>query len=155
MTGLFRPNRRPPIAFPYRSTLKKDLTNSFGNVFLSIEFDNQNKWVYNNWKGYQSYENVMAGANACIEIIQQYKCPCLLNDNRQVVGPWDHATDWIANDWTPRALKAGMKYFAHVVDKQTLAAMSAEEMHRKVGTVFEMKVFDNMEAAKAWLNQCR
>jgi hypothetical protein len=135
--------------------LRKELTNLFGKTFISIEYDHQHKWVYNNWKGYQSYENVVTGANACLEFFIQYKCACLLNDNRQVVGPWDHATDWIATDWTPRALRAGMKFFAHVVDKQTLAGMSAEQLHQKIGHVFEMKVFDDIEEAKDWLKNCQ
>jgi hypothetical protein len=135
--------------------VRKELTNSFGKNFIAIEYDQHHKWVYNNWIGYQMYENVLAGANACLESFIQHKCACLLNDNRQVVGPWDHATDWIATDWTPRALRAGLRFFAHVVDKQTLAGMSAEQMYRKVGHIFEMKVFDDMEEAKIWLKSCQ
>ncbi|MGV3505162.1 MAG: STAS/SEC14 domain-containing protein [Adhaeribacter sp.] len=135
--------------------MKKELTNSFGKIFLSIAFDNQFRWVYNNWFGYQSFENVVAGANACLEFIERHQATCVLNDNRLVVGPWHHATDWIAQDWTPRAMQAGMKFFAHVVDRQTLAGMSAEEMNRKVSNTFEMRVFDDLEEAKVWLQQCR
>ena len=135
--------------------MRNELTNCFGKIFISIEYDPQHRWVYNNWIGYQSYENVLAGANACLESFVRHKCARLLNDNRQVVGPWDHATDWIASDWTPRALRAGLRCIAHVVDKQTLAGMSAQELHRKVGHIFEMKVFDDMEEAKTWLQHCQ
>ncbi|WP_026463276.1 hypothetical protein [Adhaeribacter aquaticus] len=134
--------------------MKKELSNAIGRVFITIEYDALHKWVYNNWVGYQTYDNVVAGANACLDFIKDYKTTCLLNDNREVIGPWDHATDWIANNWTPRALQAGLKYFAHIVDSQTLAEMSAEQMHQKVGTVFEMKVFANAEEAKKWLKHC-
>lgn len=135
--------------------MKKELTNSFGKVYISITFDRQFNWIYNNWLGYQSFENVVAGANACLEFIRRYQVSCVLNDNRLVVGPWHHATDWIAKDWTPRAIAAGMKFFAHVVDRQTLAGMSAEEMHQKVGNFFEMRVFDDLQEARVWLQQCR
>ena len=135
--------------------MKKELTNSFGKVFISISFDSQHQWVYNNWLGYQSFENVVAGANACLELLEKHKSSCVLNDNRLVVGPWHHATEWIARDWTPRAIAAGMKYFAHVVDKQTLAGMSAEEMNQKISNLFEMKVFDDLHDARLWLQQCR
>jgi hypothetical protein len=134
--------------------VKKEIKNTLDRTFIFIELDEENKWVYNNWVGYQSFDSVVAGANACLDYLEPQKCKAILNDNRQVVGPWDHATDWIANDWTPRAIRAGLKYFAHVVDDQTLAAMSAGEMHQKVGDIFEMKVFNQIEDARDWLRSC-
>jgi hypothetical protein len=135
--------------------LKKELSDSFGKVFISISFDSQDKWVYNNWMGYQTFENVVAGANACLEVMEHAKVSCLLNDNRLVVGPWHHATDWAIQDWIPRAMHAGLKYFAHVVNQQTLAGMTSAELYRKVGNMLEMKVFDNLEEARQWLSQCQ
>jgi len=31
--------------------MKTTLTNSFDKVFLTIEFDAANRWIYNNWTG--------------------------------------------------------------------------------------------------------
>ncbi len=95
----------------------------------------------------------MQGANACLEVIQRYKCRCLLNDNRLVTGPWNHATDWIARDWTPRAIAMGLTHFAHVVSPESLARLSAEEMHVKISNNFQMQIFYDYEAAKEWLLQ--
>ena len=131
--------------------MKKEIQNAFGNVFLTIEYNADENRVENTWLGYQTTESIIKGANACLEVIKRYNCPYLLNDNQQVAGPWDHATDWIAQDWTPRAIAAGLTHFAHVVSPESLAAMSAETMLVKIGSSFNMKTFDNQQEAKAWL----
>ncbi|QMU26584.1 hypothetical protein [Adhaeribacter radiodurans] len=135
--------------------MKIELPNTFGNIFISISYDALHGWVYNNWRGYQTLESVMQGANACLEMIQKYRCFRLLNDNRQVVGPWDHATDWIAQDWTPRARALGLTYFAHVVSAESMARLSAEQMHVKISNSFQMQIFADYSLATEWLSQSK
>jgi hypothetical protein len=133
--------------------MKKDLTNAFGKVFLSVEYDAQQKLLYNNWRGYQTLESIMTGANACLLELARHRCPYLLNDNTSVTGPWDHAVAWIAEDWTPRAIAGGLTHFAHIVSPESFAALSAEAMVTKVGTSFQMRIFGNLDAARQWLRQ--
>ncbi|RZK52173.1 MAG: STAS/SEC14 domain-containing protein, partial [Hymenobacter sp.] len=89
-----------------------ELVNGFGKTYLTIDYDAANNWVYNNWIGYQTYVGVIAGADACLPPLRENHCAYLLNDNRQVVGPWDHAVQWIATDWAPRAAGQGLTHFA-------------------------------------------
>ncbi|MFD2248144.1 STAS/SEC14 domain-containing protein [Pontibacter ruber] len=131
--------------------MKKEISNAFGKIFLTIEYVEKNHLIHNNWLGYQTLEGIMLGADQCIDVINFYACPYLLNDNRLVVGPWNHATDWIANDWTPRAIKAGLTHFAHVVSPESFAALSAETMSAKVGDYFQMQIFEDFDKAKEWL----
>jgi hypothetical protein len=133
--------------------MKKELRNPFGKISLATEFDEANDWVYNNWQGYQTKDSVMAGANLCLEVLLPSGCPYLLNDNRLVTGPWDDAVDWIAQNWTPRAIAAGLTHFAQVVSPETFAALSGEMMHSRIGTHFQMRVFSRIEEAQAWLQQ--
>lgn len=131
--------------------MKKEINNAFGKVFLTIEYIEKNNLIHNNWLGYQTLEGIILGADQCLHEIVDHSCAYLLNDNRLVVGPWDHATDWIASNWTPRAIKAGLTHFAHVVSPESFAALSAETMSAKIGNSFEMRIFDDFEQAKAWL----
>ncbi|GAA4367277.1 hypothetical protein GCM10023185_39020 [Hymenobacter saemangeumensis] len=135
--------------------MKREINNAFGKTFLTIEYDTQHHFVYNNWLGYQTRESIVTGANICIDVLTQHRCPYLLNDNRMVTGPWDHAVDWIANDWTPRAIAIGLTHFAHVVSPESFAALSAEMMHSSVGDSFQMRIFGSMPEAKAWLYQAQ
>lgn len=131
--------------------MKKEISNAFGKVFLTIEYMGKANCVHNNWLGYQTLDSIVLGANRCIDEISNSNCAYLLNDNRLVVGPWDHATDWIANDWTPRAMQAGLTHFAHVVSPESFAALSAEMMSTKIGDAFHMRIFGDFEEAKNWL----
>lgn len=133
--------------------MKKEISNAFGRIFLTVEHQEHNHLIHNNWLGYQTHESIVLGANICLEVMQVYNCPFLLNDNRLVVGPWDHATDWIANDWTPRAVEAGLTHFAHVVSPESFAALSAQMMEEKINGSFRMRIFGDFDEAKWWLKQ--
>lgn len=132
-----------------------ELTNAFGKVYLTVTFDPANGWVYNNWVGYQTFSGIVAGANACLEPLRERACAYLLNDNREVVGPWDHAVAWIVTDWAPRALAQGLTHFANVVSPESLAALSAEAMHVGIGNQLQMRMFSDLDAAQAWLRAAR
>ncbi|QKG54294.1 hypothetical protein [Hymenobacter sp. BRD67] len=85
----------------------------------------------------------------------RYKCPYLLNDNTNLMGPWDHAVAWISEDWTPRAIALGLTHFAHVVSSESFAALSAEAMYTSIGTSFQMRIFGSRTEARHWLRDAQ
>ncbi|TGE21468.1 STAS/SEC14 domain-containing protein [Hymenobacter aquaticus] len=135
--------------------MKQELSNAFGKVYLTIDYVASHNWVYNNWVGYQTHAGIVDGANACLTHIARHRCPYLLNDNSLVIGPWDHAVEWIAQDWTPRAIAAGLTHFAHVVSPESFAALSAQAMHTSIGANFQMRIFGDLPEAQAWLRQAQ
>jgi hypothetical protein len=128
-----------------------DLTNGFGNVYLRITYEPANHWVYNDWIGYQTYVGIVAGADACLLPLAENKCAYLLNDNRRVIGPWDHAVDWIVTNWAPRAIAGGLTHFANVVSPESLAASSAQSMALGLNGQLQMRLFSEVDEAKQWL----
>ena len=129
-----------------------ELVNGFGKIYLTIDYDAANNWVYNNWIGTQTYVGVIAGADACLPPLRENSCAYLLNDNRQVIGPWDHAVQWIATDWAPRAASQGLTHFANVVSPEAMAALSAEAMYLGIGERLQIRMFGDIDAARAWLH---
>jgi hypothetical protein len=132
-----------------------ELKNGFGKVYLATAYDAANGWVYNNWVGYQTLPGIIAGADACLSPLRKHGCAYLLNDNREVVGPWDHAVDWIVTDWAPRAIAQGLTHFANVVSPESMAALSAEAMRLGLGGQLHMRMFSNIDEAKAWLREAQ
>lgn len=130
-------------------------TNGFGKVYITIEYEAANHWVYNNWIGYQTYVGIIAGADACLQPLRDHNCPYLLNDNTQVIGPWDHAVEWIVTNWAPRAIQQGLTHFAHVVSPESLAAISGEAMHIGIGGSLQMRMFGDITEAKTWLHEAQ
>ena len=132
-----------------------ELVNGFGQVYLTIAYDAPNHWVYNNWIGYQTYIGIISGADGCLHPLGDHRCPYLLNDNRQVIGPWNHAVDWLARDWAPRAIKQGLTHFAQVVSPDALAANSAEAMQAGFGQQLQVRMFSDIVEAQTWLRQAQ
>jgi hypothetical protein len=130
-----------------------ELTNAFGKVYLTIEYDSANHWVYNNWMGYLTYNGVVEGSDACLRMLAEHACPYVLNDNRQVVGRWDHAVVWLVTDWAPRASTQGVTHCAHVVSPEATAADSAETVNIGLEHTLNMRIFDNITDAQAWLHE--
>jgi hypothetical protein len=129
-----------------------ELVNGFGKIYLTIDYDAANNWVYNNWIGTQTYVGVISGADACLLPLREHHCAYLLNDNREVVGAWDHAVQWIATDWAPRAASQGLTHFANVVSPEAMAALSAEAMYLGIGERLQIRMFGDIDAARAWLH---
>ncbi|TVT43591.1 STAS/SEC14 domain-containing protein [Hymenobacter setariae] len=135
--------------------MSTDLINGFGNVYLRITYDAANRWVCNEWIGYQTYIGILAGADACLQPLQENHCAYLLNDNRRVIGPWDHAVEWVVSNWAPRAIAQGLTHFANVVSPEALAASSAQSMAIGLHGQLQMHMFDNVEAAQEWLREAQ
>jgi hypothetical protein len=132
-----------------------DLTNGFGKVYLRITYDAPNHWVHNDWVGYQTYVGIVAGAEACLGPLAENACAYLLNDNRQVIGPWDHAVEWIVTNWAPRAIAGGLTHFANVVSPESLAATSAQSMALGLDGQLQVRSFDQVEDAQQWLREAQ
>jgi len=135
--------------------MSTSLLNGFGNVYLTINYDATNHWVHNDWIGYQTYVGIVAGADACLLPLRENQCAHLLNDNRRVIGPWDHTVQWIVGNWAPRAIAQGLTHFANVVSPEALADSSAQSMQLGLHGQLEMRMFINVEDAQAWLRQAQ
>ncbi|WP_266202680.1 hypothetical protein [Pontibacter kalidii] len=132
-----------------------ELTSTTGKVFLTVAYDAANNWIYNNWVGYVSPENVKQGSLAVLEAFQTYNSPYGLNDNRELVGRWDEAVDWIEKEWMPKAIAAGLRYYAHIANQESFAAASAADMLSRTHGRFEMRIFEDPGSAKVWLQECQ
>jgi hypothetical protein len=54
-------------------------------------------------------------------------------------------------DWAPRATAQGLTHFANVVSPESLAALSAEAMQVGLSDRLQMRMFGNIDDARAWL----
>lgn len=133
--------------------MRKELTNSLDKVYLTIEFDEANQWIYSNWIGILPTNDVIRGCEGIIELLEARPCLCILNDNRAVVGSWSLANEWIAQQWAPRAMELGLKRFAHVVSPGIFGQAAAAEMALRVGSSFEMRLFQDVQTAQSWLRE--
>ena len=130
----------------------QELKSPTNRVYLTIDTDHSNRWVSVNWQGYLTKESIQTGAQAYTKALAEAGYACVLNDTREVRGPWDHSLEWVLNVWAPAAAAAGLRYFAMITTPDSFAEESASAFYAQL-TAFQAKVFDNLAEAKAWLRQ--
>jgi len=132
--------------------MTEELKSSLGRVYLTITTDQENRWIFVDWQGYLTADNIKTGAAAYTAALAKAGFSCVLNDTRSVRGPWDHSMDWVINTWAPNAAQAGLRHFAMVTTPATLAEGSAANFYAQL-TAFQSAVFDNLADARHWLQQ--
>lgn len=132
--------------------MKQELRNAFGKVYLTVEVDTVNEWVYANWKGYPTQDNVRKGVALYTALFKGWGLNCILIDTRSMIGTWDHSLEWMLHKWAPRAAREGLCYYAIVVRPGTFAQSTADDFHARLIS-FKARIFEDMEEARAWLRQ--
>ncbi|RYU80260.1 hypothetical protein [Hymenobacter persicinus] len=122
-----------------------------GHIFLTVERDRTNNWIYAHWTGIQTLATIQQGGLFYVDMLRQEPCSRLLNDHRELIGRFTDANEWIATVWTPLILQAGLRYFAQVLSPGIFGQMSIQDLHQRIGDQFEMQFFKDFEAAQQWL----
>lgn len=122
-----------------------------GTVYLSVERNQHENWIYARWHGSQTLATIMDGGLTYLDMLRAEPCPRLLNDHQELVGTFTEANDWIEQVWTPLIIGAGLRYFAQVVSPDIFGQLSIENLHLRIGDRFEMRIFEDLESARQWL----
>lgn len=133
---------------------KVQVKNNLGRVYYETYVETDGNFIMSDWIGYVTVDEVKKAANAGLDLFlkQNGACKKMLNSNEKLEGSWDEANDWIANDWMPRALGGGLKFFAHVVSPDVFAQMSSENMEQNFQEAgFTMRTFGSTQDAIHWL----
>ncbi|WP_242920230.1 hypothetical protein [Pontibacter liquoris] len=129
----------------------KELKKANGYVFYEARSVPGGSYININWIGLQSLETVMMGCNQTLAILRETPCTGLLNSNRELIGPWEIAVNWLVKKWVPQAKALGLRYYAHVQAPGIYGKRSFAKFHGLVQKDFEIKEFDDEETAAAWL----
>ncbi len=126
--------------------------NLYGEDFLDIVYDEENAWLYANWKGYQTDSSVKEGVNRMIHMLDEHRAAKILNDNSNTLGIWMGVATWLIFDALPRARKAGLKSFAHVYGPSRFSRVSAEGALLLLSpSQVDIKAFEDIASARSWL----
>lgn len=119
---------------------------------VTVSWDEDLKAIISQWKAYSEGEIYRAAMDKGLDLLKQKKCGKVLVDSRllRVVNQDDQK--WTIENWTPRALAAGLRYSAFLIPKSALAQMSLKRMVNNFqGFSVENAYFDNVEEAREWL----
>lgn len=124
---------------------------------IVIEYEPAEKWIYADWIGTQSEQDIRAGGLQMIQAMKDMHARCwctkVLNDNRRVTGLWGHSVEWAEQEWLPEMVAAGLKSFAWVLAKQPLTNLAGVRLRIKANESSGdlMTAYADVEEAKTWL----
>ncbi|PJJ59055.1 hypothetical protein [Hymenobacter chitinivorans] len=122
-----------------------------GTVYLTVERNRADNWIYARWRGRQTLGTIMDGGLTYVQMLREEPCPRLLNDHRDLVGTFTEANDWIQQVWTPLIMSAGLRSFAQIVSADIFSQLSVEDLQLRIADQLDMQLFESLEAAQLWL----
>ena len=129
----------------------KELKKGNGDVFFEAKRVPENNYIYINWIGIQSLETIVMGGNHILTMLRENPCQGILNSNRELIGPWEVAVNWLTHKWAPQATELGLRYFAHVLSPGIYGQRSYQSLAPDFDKQFNLRSFENEETAKDWL----
>ena len=122
-------------------------------VYLRIEVNQKDNWVYLDWRGFQNEHRTREGMTYYLKVMKTFNLQKILSDNRNQEGPYPKNIDsWIAHEWLPKAIEAGFRAGATILSPEIFTKMSAENLVKNVGGVTYRNFKDENEAIK-WLRK--
>lgn len=118
-----------------------------------LSYEQAEGWLQARWSGYVDQAEATRGAQAYLDHAALLPSPYLFNDNSRLQGPWFESIDWLLHVWVPAAQRLGLRYVAHVVQR---------DQHHDVFSCrplsvlpFELQIFEDADDARHWLRQMR
>lgn len=119
---------------------------------MRIRWEEDIETVVAEGEGYIDGDELRTGMDAGLELLISKKSSKWIGDMRFRRATPEADVLWIAKDWTPRAVEAGLRRCAIVVPTSMLGVMSMRSIAQKIDlTTYEARYFDSVEEARAWL----
>lgn len=115
---------------------------------IEVTHHTTKNYLHLNWKGFQREEDIYESGEEILKIFQDLDCSKILNDNREVEGPWNKAADWTQTYWFPKMIEAGLQQFAWVFPTNLFAELSATEAMPDTELI---RKFHSYAKAEEWL----
>jgi hypothetical protein len=106
------------------------------------------------WKRQASSEQLRGLLERLIEFLREHKINKILGDDTALplIEPEDQA--WIAHDWMPRAVAAGLKLAANKSPEAYFGRLAVETIKANQ-SLLAIRSFDHFDEARRWLKNAR
>lgn len=121
--------------------------------YISVEYDSAH-YIYANWKGYLTVQQVKEGVYRVLEGIITYGCGDVLNDNRELLGSWTQAIQILSTEVMPKMVAGGLKRVAFIYSKFPSARYSVDRF-LEINDQYTGQPFEDYQSALEWLTENR
>ena len=134
----------------------------FEEKFGTLEYDASVPCITATFNGFMSSEQFRSflskGLDLMIEKKKNHNKILWLADTRKHVVQPDKDTKWVADEWNPRALEAGINHIAFVLPENVFGGISVKkyaETTEKKDETMVVQMFGDIESAKRWFKNLK
>ena len=133
--------------------LLQEFKTTSDDVYAKVYYDEEKNTITDVWEGaFGTQENFRTVILYMSDQILSRGITRWLADLRDMNGSFDGSRDWMTQEIMPKLIQNGLLFEAIVLPKNIFAKLSTRDAIMKIAN-FELRQFDNVEAAKAWLNE--
>lgn len=126
--------------------------NIIDNQYARLSFDPDVKFVHHCFHSTLDSKNLRAVLNGGIDLLKKHNATKWLSDNREIGPHSEEDSQWVNDNWLPRAIAAGWKYWALVVPHDFMARINMSEfVDSFYAKGIRIMVFTNYDQAWHWL----
>jgi hypothetical protein len=129
-------------------------TMPFKEDYATLTYDDESQIIYLKLYNECDSAGLRAVLDYGIKLFKETGAHKWLSDNRDMDAVSDEDTNWINNDWLPRAVEAGWQYWALVVPADIEARTNLNEFVTEFyDKGVRVMVFSKVDEADAWLKR--
>lgn len=118
---------------------------------IFIGYDDQNQWIYTDWKGEHDQDSSQRACMLMLDALRANPCAKILNDNSSITRTTVQLSLWGAW-WLEEMLGAGLQYIAWVYPRNFEARLQTEATVKFIQRPV-VGTFDDVASAYIWLQQ--
>lgn len=124
------------------------------NEYITVEYLSDKKIIYHTVHKPIPDQPLKDALNAGSDALEKYGVCKWLSDDRKNGPVSEEIAAWGREDWNPRTIAAGWKYWANVVPEELASAGALSPIIEALHPLgLRMQVFINLEDAIAWLDR--
>jgi hypothetical protein len=122
--------------------------------YVSIRWDSAGGWVIAEWKSWANSIEFRAACEQALLAVKDNHASRWLMDGRELRVIVEADQRWLAEDWGPRLVRAGVRHSALVLPRSGLASLTVENVGEAHHLDAEQRqAFATLEEAKKWLSR--
>jgi hypothetical protein len=127
----------------------------FQNDVVKVSYDLDKQLGMATWSGFLTSSQFKEAVGICLDLMDEHKLLRWLGDNRKLRAIRKADQDWFVEYVIPRLAAGTIRRNASVVSEDLFNRMAMEQIIKRSDNLGDMilKEFDEIDAAKAWLEQ--
>jgi len=143
---------RLPLNNQMKDQTVKNTKQFYNDSHITVLYNKNKQRLDVNWTGFQDFITVQAGCYKMLELIKANQVTRIMNDNREVVGTWSEASEWVGTEFFPMMEQAGVKHLAWIFSGSVFSQLSAKKsLDVAVGSIVTQS-FTDIALAEEWIN---